>query len=78
MRTAQKPELAGVCVRKTPRLKTRDHELFVGSQLSGRKYLESPYIALQLTSARRVVAFIVADAVAANGDLRRIDLTREI
>jgi len=33
---------------------------------------------LQLTSAGRVVAFIVADAVAANGDSRRIDLTREI
>jgi hypothetical protein len=40
--------------------------------------LESPYIALQLTPAARVVAFIVADAVAANGDSRRFDLTREI
>jgi hypothetical protein len=63
---------------KTPGLKTRDHELFVVSQLSGRKYLESPYIALQLTSVGRVVAFTVADTVAANGGSRRFYLTWEI
>jgi hypothetical protein len=33
---------------------------------------------LQLTSAGRVLAFAVADTVAANGDSRRFDLTREI